>query len=92
MYALSYDGHKAGVSYGIRLPDYLGLERVEIKAGRSSQSTLLGYSRVTYESLYLSPALQCAWRVQRPSSVVSNAQLQLGPVSYTHLDVYKRQR
>lgn len=78
MYALSYDGHKAGVSYGIRLPDYLGLERVEIKAGRSSQSTLLGYSHVTYESLYLSPALQCTWRVQRPASVVSNAQLQLG--------------
>lgn len=57
LYALSYDGHKAGRTYGIALPDRLGLLRIEINAGRSSQSTLLGRDQTTYESLYLSPAL-----------------------------------
>lgn len=56
-YALSYDGHKAGKYYGIKLPEHLNLYRVEINAGRSSQSTLLGRSHFTFESLYLSPAL-----------------------------------
>jgi DNA adenine methylase len=57
MYALSYDGHKAGKHYGIKLPKQLDLYRVEINAGRSSQSTLLGQNHFTFESLYLSPAL-----------------------------------
>lgn len=56
-YALSYDGHKAGKTYGVELPQELRLQRVEINAGRSSQSTLLGRLHTTYESLYLSPAL-----------------------------------
>jgi DNA adenine methylase len=56
-YALSYDGHKGGKQYGVMLPEQLGLLRVEINAGRSSQSTLLGRDCITYESLYLSPAL-----------------------------------
>lgn len=59
-YALSYDGHKAGKQYGIQLPSDLHLSHIEINAGRSSQSTLLGHSHTTYESLYLSPALIAA--------------------------------
>lgn len=57
MYAVSYDGHKAGKAYGTRLPAALGLRHIELNAGRSSQSTLLGEKHITYESLYLSPAL-----------------------------------
>ena len=57
MYAVSYDGHKGGKRYGITLPSYLCLRHIEINAGRSSQSTLLGEQHITYESLYLSPAL-----------------------------------
>ena len=33
------------------------MKRIEIEAGRSSQSTLLGIDEVTFESLYLSRAL-----------------------------------
>lgn len=57
MYAVSYDGHKAGKRYGVQLPDELRLVHVEINAGRSSQSTLLGEKHITFESLYLSPPL-----------------------------------
>ena len=57
MYAISYDGHKGGRAYGVRLPVDLGLHHVEVNAGRSTQSTLLGENQVTYESLYLSRSL-----------------------------------
>lgn len=57
MYILSYDGRRGSVVYGKSLPDSLDLVRLEIDAGRSTQSTLLGETDVTYESLYLSPAL-----------------------------------
>lgn len=57
MYILSYDGRRGKVTYGKRLPESLDLVHLEVDAGRSTQSTLLGESAVTYESLYLSPAL-----------------------------------
>jgi DNA adenine methylase len=56
-YVVSYDGRTGGKTYGKRLPDHLNCKHIEIVAGRSSQATLLGRSHVTYESLYLSPAL-----------------------------------
>ena len=56
-YILSYDGRRGGIIYGNSLPDWLNLYKLEIKAGRSSQSTLLGGKDYTYESLYLSEAL-----------------------------------
>ncbi len=56
-FILSYDGRRDGNQYGKALPTRIGLQRVEIKAGRSSQSTLLGRNEITYESIYLSPAL-----------------------------------
>jgi DNA adenine methylase len=56
-FLLSYDGRKGEKTYGKKLPAGLGLHRIEIRAGRSTQSTLLGGSDVTYESLYLSPGL-----------------------------------
>lgn len=56
-YVISYDGRTGNKEYGQPLPDSLGLKRIELRAGRSTQATLLGRSDVTYESLYLSPNL-----------------------------------
>ena len=56
-YLVSYDGRRGGKEFGRKLPDYLDLTLIELEAGRSSQSTLLGRDEVTVESLYLSPAL-----------------------------------
>ena len=56
-YLISYDGKCGNKTYGKYLPDDLGLKRIELKAGRSSQATLLGKKDITYESLYLSESL-----------------------------------
>jgi DNA adenine methylase len=56
-FILSYDGRRGDKIYGMDLPTELELHRIEIKAGRSTQSTLLGRSDITYESIYLSKAL-----------------------------------
>ncbi len=57
MFAVSYDGRTGTKTYGENLPDCLKLTQLELRAGRSTQATLLGRSDVTYESLYLSLAL-----------------------------------
>ena len=57
MFAVSYDGRTGSKRFGKALPASLGLSHLEIQAGRSTQATLLGRSDLTYESLYLSPAL-----------------------------------
>ena len=54
-FALSYDGRLGRKAYGRDMPESLNLRRVVIRAGRSTQSTLLGRADDTYESLYLSP-------------------------------------
>jgi DNA adenine methylase len=56
-YLVSYDGRRENKAFGQPLPPFLDLQRVELFAGRSSQSTLLGRNEHTYEALYLSPAL-----------------------------------
>jgi len=56
-YILSYDGRTGTKTYGNPLPDKLSLTKIEINAGRSSQATLLSRNEITYEALYLSPAL-----------------------------------
>jgi DNA adenine methylase len=56
-YILSYDGRTGNKTFGQKLPSFLRLKHIELKAGRSSQATLLGRNDLTYESLYLSPAL-----------------------------------
>jgi len=56
-FILSYDGRANEKVYGQPMPDDLGLLRIELNAGRSTQATLLGLDVTTYESLYLSPAL-----------------------------------
>lgn len=56
-FALSYDGMTGDKVYGAPLPDHLGLTRLLLHAGKSSQATLSGRSEETVESLYLSPGL-----------------------------------
>ena len=56
-FIVSYDGRTGDKIFGELLPDDLGLTRLEVRAGRSTQATLLGRSDVTYESLYLSAGL-----------------------------------
>lgn len=56
-YIVSYDGRCGSKTYGRTLPEDLELTHLEVAAGRSTQSTLLGSDDVTFESLYLSPAL-----------------------------------
>jgi DNA adenine methylase len=56
-FILSYDGRTGQKNYGKPLPHRLGLQRIEVHAGRSTQSTLLGGEDITYESIYLSGEL-----------------------------------
>jgi DNA adenine methylase len=56
-YLVSYDGRTGRKHYGKKLPEHLNLLHRELRAGRSSQATLLGKSSQKYESLYISPAL-----------------------------------
>lgn len=56
-FILSYDGRTGNKTYGNPLPDNLNLTKIEINAGRSTQATLLSRNEITYEALYLSPAL-----------------------------------
>lgn len=56
-FILSYDGRTGDKIFGRELPRELGMHRIEVEAGRSTQSTLLGGSDFTYESVYVSKSL-----------------------------------
>lgn len=56
-FIVSYDVVTEDNKYGYALPRELGLTHRHVMAGVSSQATLIGKSRTTVESLYLSPAL-----------------------------------
>ncbi len=57
-FLISYDGKCGDKRYGEDLPEELGLQKVLLNAGFSSQSILLGKKEVTYEALYISRGLQ----------------------------------
>jgi len=57
MFAVSYDGRTGDKVYGEPMPDGLNLRHLEIRAGRSTQATLLGRDDVTFEGFYLSSTL-----------------------------------
>ena len=59
-FALSYDGMTGDKVYGPPLPTELGLTRLLLHAGVSSQATLVGRKEETVESLYLSPGVGVA--------------------------------
>ncbi|MFC1627541.1 DNA adenine methylase [Gemmatimonadota bacterium] len=56
-FIISFDGRSGDRIYGEELPNSLGLRRIELAAGQSSQATLNGKTALTVESLYLSPEL-----------------------------------
>lgn len=57
-FIISYDGKCGSKQYGEDLPADLGLKKVLLKAGLSSQGLLLGRKDITYEALYVSRNLQ----------------------------------
>ena len=57
-FLISYDGKCGDKQYGEDLPKELGLQKMMLRAGLSSQSLLLGKKEVTYEALYISRGLQ----------------------------------
>lgn len=57
-FAISYDGTCGERQYGEDLPKELGLKKIMLTAGLSSQSILLGKKETTVEALYLSRNLQ----------------------------------
>ncbi|GAB4209381.1 MAG: DNA adenine methylase [Roseiflexaceae bacterium] len=71
-YIVSYDGRTGNKVIGKKLPDFLELKHIEVNAGRSTQATLLGRDDVTYESIYLSPALKERLVVQRKMDDTNN--------------------
>lgn len=56
-YIISFDGTRGKTEIGEPLPEYLGLTRILINTGVSSQETLLGRRIDTIESVYVSPRL-----------------------------------
>jgi len=76
-YVISYDGRTGMKKFGKLLPFNLGLRRIEIKAGKSAQATLLGQDHDTYESLYLSPALVTRIELQRNEPGIPIEQFQV---------------
>ena len=73
-FALSYDGATGGREYGPPLPKALGLTRLLLNAGTSSQATLNGRREDTVESLYLTPGLAS---LPAPRPAWNNAQASL---------------
>jgi len=69
-YIISYDGITGEKTHGKILPGNLALKHLYIRAGRSSQATLLGSNDETIESLYLSPAL--VERLEQDAPEVTN--------------------
>ena len=59
-FSLSYDGMTGGREYGPPLPEHLGMTRLLLHAGLSSQATLVGRSEETLESLYVWPSIATA--------------------------------
>lgn len=57
-FIISYDGTCGDKQYGHDLPAELGLKKVMLNAGLSSQSLLLGKKETTREALYLSRSLR----------------------------------
>lgn len=57
-FVISYDGTCGNKKYGNDLPEELGLKKIMLTAGLSSQSLLLGKKETTIEALYLSHNLR----------------------------------
>lgn len=71
-FIISYDGCCGEKQYGKEIPKELGLRKVMLNAGLSSQSTLLGKKEITYEALYISQGLQKRCLQTQRISVINN--------------------
>lgn len=71
-FLISYDGRCGDREYGEELPVELGLRKIMLRAGLSSQSLLLGKKEVTYEALYVSRGLSA-----QPTGLRKKVQLSL---------------
>ena len=78
-FILSYDGRKGEKTYGKEIPANIGVKWIEVRAGRSTQSTLLGKKEVTYESIYLSDEL------------IGRLDLSYDEIIKNHLTLYSKQ-
>lgn len=67
-FLISYDGMCGDKLYGEDLPSSLGLQKVLLNAGLSSQNLLLGKKAITFEALYVSPRLQREIQVAKPQT------------------------
>lgn len=68
-YLLSYDGRLGDKCYGEELPSMLGLTRIDLNAGLSTQALFLGKKVQTVEALYLSPGLKRRGHTPKPMAV-----------------------
>lgn len=66
-FLISYDGSCGNKKYGRDMPENLGMKKVLLKAGLSSQQILLGQKETTYEALYVSRGLMKFMPQQQPS-------------------------
>jgi len=65
-YIISYDGECGDKEYGKDLPKELNCAKFMLDAGISTQSTLLGRTNTTLESLYVSKNIANAEAVSAP--------------------------
>lgn len=79
-YILSFDGRTGDKTFGNPLPENLNLTKIEFNAGRSSQATLLSRNEITFEVIYLSPALVAKIDLQK----VSRKQVQQADLFANH--------
>lgn len=80
-YIISFDGACGERKYGRDLPVELGLHKLDVVVGRSSQATLNGQSHETVETLYISPTLLKNEAVRAPERIDcrrAELQMQLG--------------
>ena len=70
-FLISYDGSCGEKQYGREIPKELGLKKVLLNAGLSSQSLLLGKKEMTFEALYVSQGLQQYMPINKEKGVCS---------------------
>ena len=66
-FLISYDGNCGDKKYGEDMPKDLGMKKVLLNAGLSSQQILLGQKEITFEALYVSRGLIKFMPQQQPT-------------------------
>lgn len=66
-FLISYDGNCGDRKYGKDMPESLGMKKILLNAGLSSQQILLGQKETTYEALYVSRGLIKYMPKQQPA-------------------------